>query len=139
MGKDSTPTASGTYILVCDRAHDHGFVDLMAFRSTRPTEYRTEVNFATQMSYTGVFVHSAPWSVGAQGHTKHSPAASTGAEHANGSSSTPSAATSSRCSTRSAALSGTEGSATGTSVGSVARRQCQGVTPIGYAAFVLAT
>ena len=31
-----------------------------------------EVDFATQMSYSGVFVHSAPWSVGAQGHTNTS-------------------------------------------------------------------
>jgi lipoprotein-anchoring transpeptidase ErfK/SrfK len=37
-----------------------------------PNGYRTEVDFATQMSYSGVFVHSAPWSVGAQGHTNTS-------------------------------------------------------------------
>ena len=29
-------------------------------------------DWATQMSYSGVFVHSAPWSVGAQGHTNTS-------------------------------------------------------------------
>ncbi|WP_303156660.1 Ig-like domain-containing protein [Corynebacterium sp.] len=29
--------------------------------------YRTNVQYATQMSYSGIFVHAAPWSVGAQG------------------------------------------------------------------------
>ncbi|MFS0042395.1 L,D-transpeptidase [Corynebacterium striatum] len=29
--------------------------------------YRTNVNYATQMSYSGIYVHSAPWSIGAQG------------------------------------------------------------------------
>lgn len=29
--------------------------------------YRTSVNYATQMSYSGIYVHSAPWSIGAQG------------------------------------------------------------------------
>ncbi|KDE96962.1 hypothetical protein Y900_030490 [Mycolicibacterium aromaticivorans JS19b1 = JCM 16368] len=32
-----------------------------------PDGYRTEVNWATQMSYSGIYVHSAPWSVGSQG------------------------------------------------------------------------
>lgn len=29
--------------------------------------YRTSVYYATQMSYSGIYVHSAPWSIGAQG------------------------------------------------------------------------
>jgi len=72
MGKDSTPTASGTYIL------GERFAKLIMDSSTygvpvnSPNGYRTEVNFATQMSYSGVYVHSAPWSVGAQGHTNTS-------------------------------------------------------------------
>jgi lipoprotein-anchoring transpeptidase ErfK/SrfK len=37
-----------------------------------PDGYRTKVNWATQLSYSGVYVHSAPWSVGAQGHTNTS-------------------------------------------------------------------
>ena len=32
-----------------------------------PDGYRTEVEWATQMSYSGIYVHSAPWSVGSQG------------------------------------------------------------------------
>ena len=34
-----------------------------------PNGYRTEVDWATQISYSGIFVHSAPWSVGSQGYT----------------------------------------------------------------------
>ena len=35
--------------------------------------YRTPVKYATQMSYSGIYVHAAPWSVGAQGsyNTSH--------------------------------------------------------------------
>ncbi|MGL4305651.1 MAG: L,D-transpeptidase, partial [Mycobacteriaceae bacterium] len=29
---------------------------------------RTKVNYATRMSYSGIFVHAAPWSVGSQGY-----------------------------------------------------------------------
>ena len=29
--------------------------------------YRTMVDWATQMSYSGIYVHSAPWSLGDQG------------------------------------------------------------------------
>lgn len=34
--------------------------------------YRTEVNYATQLSYSGIYVHGAPWSVWAQGNTNTS-------------------------------------------------------------------
>lgn len=34
--------------------------------------YRTPVQYATQMSYSGIYVHAAPWSVGAQGNTNTS-------------------------------------------------------------------
>jgi L,D-transpeptidase catalytic domain len=30
------------------------------------------VNWATQISYSGIYVHSAPWSVGSQGYTNTS-------------------------------------------------------------------
>jgi lipoprotein-anchoring transpeptidase ErfK/SrfK len=72
MGKDKTPTANGTY-LVGER-----FKRMIMDSSTygvpvySPDGYRTEVDWATQISYSGVFVHSAPWSVGAQGHTNTS-------------------------------------------------------------------
>jgi lipoprotein-anchoring transpeptidase ErfK/SrfK len=69
MGKNKTPTDNGTYI-VGDR-----YSFLVMDSSTygvpvnSPDGYRTEVNWATQMSYSGIYVHSAPWSVGSQGRT----------------------------------------------------------------------
>jgi lipoprotein-anchoring transpeptidase ErfK/SrfK len=69
MGKSSTPTNNGTYI-IGDR-----FADLVMDSSTygvpsnSANGYRTEVEFATQMSYSGIYVHAAPWSVGSQGYS----------------------------------------------------------------------
>ena len=67
MGKNKTPTDNGAYI-VGDR-----YATLVMDSSTygvpvnSPDGYRTEVDWATQMSYSGIYVHSAPWSVGSQG------------------------------------------------------------------------
>ncbi|BBZ32653.1 L,D-transpeptidase [Mycolicibacterium confluentis] len=69
MGKNSTPTNNGTYI-IGDR-----FAELVMDSSTygvpvnSPNGYRTEVEYATQMSYSGIYVHGAPWSVGSQGYS----------------------------------------------------------------------
>jgi lipoprotein-anchoring transpeptidase ErfK/SrfK len=68
MGKNSTPTPNGVYI-IGDR-----YRELIMDSSTYgvPTNslegYRLEVDWATQMSYSGIYVHSAPWSVGSQGY-----------------------------------------------------------------------
>ena len=72
MGKDSTPTANGTY-LVGER-YKHIIMDSSTYGVpvNSPNGYRTDVDWATQISYSGVFVHSAPWSVGAQGYTNTS-------------------------------------------------------------------
>ncbi|MCV7191390.1 L,D-transpeptidase [Mycolicibacterium brumae] len=72
MGKDSTPTSNGTYI-IGDR-----YAELVMDSSTygvpvgSPNGYRTEVEYATQMSYSGIYVHAAPWSVGQQGYSNAS-------------------------------------------------------------------
>ena len=69
MGKDKTPTDNGAYI-IGDR-----YSFLVMDSSTygvpvnSPDGYRTEVEWATQMSYSGIYVHSAPWSVGSQGRS----------------------------------------------------------------------
>ncbi|MGH3675720.1 MAG: L,D-transpeptidase [Mycobacterium sp.] len=69
MGKNSSPTDNGTYI-IGDR-----YRDLIMDSSTygvpvnSPEGYRLEVEYATQMSYSGIYVHSAPWSVGSQGRS----------------------------------------------------------------------
>ncbi|MCV7259937.1 L,D-transpeptidase [Mycobacterium shimoidei] len=72
MGKDSTPTANGIYIIGDRFAHMIMDSSTYGVPVNSPNGYRTEVDYATQMSYSGVFVHSAPWSVGAQGHTNTS-------------------------------------------------------------------
>nr|WP_067387081.1 Ig-like domain-containing protein [Mycolicibacterium novocastrense] len=67
MGKDSTPTDNGAYI-IGDR-----YPNLIMDSSTygvpvnSPDGYRLDVDWATQMSYSGIYVHSAPWSVSSQG------------------------------------------------------------------------
>lgn len=67
MGKDSTPTNNGIYT-IGDR-YRHLIMDSSTYGvpSDSPRGYRLEVDWATQMSYSGIYVHSAPWSVGAQG------------------------------------------------------------------------
>lgn len=72
MGKDSTPTDNGTYIV--GTRFKHMIMDSSTYGVpvNSPHGYRTEVDWATQISYSGIYVHSAPWSVGAQGHSNTS-------------------------------------------------------------------
>ncbi len=69
MGKNSTPTNNGVYI-VGDRL-SHMIMDSSTYGvpSNSPNGYRTEVDWATQISYSGIYVHAAPWSVGSQGYS----------------------------------------------------------------------
>jgi lipoprotein-anchoring transpeptidase ErfK/SrfK len=69
MGKSSTPTNNGTYI-VGDRL-SHMVMDSSTYGvpTNSPNGYRTEVDWATQISYSGIYVHAAPWSVGSQGES----------------------------------------------------------------------
>jgi lipoprotein-anchoring transpeptidase ErfK/SrfK len=69
MGKNSSPTNNGTYI-IGDR-FSHMVMDSSTFGvpSNSANGYRTEVDYATQMSYSGIYVHAAPWSVGSQGYS----------------------------------------------------------------------
>lgn len=68
FGKNSTPTPNGTYII----AERHANIVMDSSTYGVPTNsangYRTDVQWATRMSYSGIFVHSAPWSVGDQGY-----------------------------------------------------------------------
>ncbi|MCV7314763.1 L,D-transpeptidase [Mycolicibacillus parakoreensis] len=72
MGKDATPTDNGTYIV--GERFEHMVMDSSTYGVpvNSPDGYRTEVDWATQMSYSGIYVHSAPWSIGAQGNTNTS-------------------------------------------------------------------
>ncbi|OBK70229.1 Ig-like domain-containing protein [Mycobacterium sp. 1274761.0] len=69
MGKNSSPTNNGIFI-VGDR-FGHMVMDSSTYGvpSNSPNGYRTEVDYATQISYSGIFVHAAPWSVGSQGYS----------------------------------------------------------------------
>jgi lipoprotein-anchoring transpeptidase ErfK/SrfK len=69
MGKNSTPTDNGAYI-IGDR-YSHLIMDSSTYGVpvNSPEGYRLDVDWATQMSYSGIYVHSAPWSVGSQGST----------------------------------------------------------------------
>ena len=72
MGKSSTPTNNGVYT-IGDR-FSHMIMDSSTYGvpSNSPNGYRVEVDWATQMSYSGIYVHSAPWSVGSQGYSNTS-------------------------------------------------------------------
>lgn len=72
MGKNSTPTDNGIYI-IGDR-FDHLVMDSSTYGVPVDSAdgYRTPVDWATRMSYSGIFFHSAPWSLSEQGHTNTS-------------------------------------------------------------------
>lgn len=69
LGKASTPTPNGTYY-IGDR-YESLIMDSSTFGVPVDSAdgYRLYVNWATQMSYSGIYVHAAPWSVGQQGFT----------------------------------------------------------------------
>ncbi|QXA52700.1 L,D-transpeptidase family protein [Corynebacterium freneyi] len=66
MGSARWPTPNGTYLI--GEQHTSMVMDSTTFGlSLDAGGYRTPVNYATQMSYSGIYVHGAPWSVWAQG------------------------------------------------------------------------
>jgi lipoprotein-anchoring transpeptidase ErfK/SrfK len=69
MGKPGHETPNGTYI-VGERFRDM-YMDSSTYGVPvdAPDGYRTYVEYATRISNSGIFVHAAPWSVGAQGNS----------------------------------------------------------------------
>ncbi|NLU83740.1 Ig-like domain-containing protein [Rhodococcus sp. HNM0569] len=69
MGKAGHETPNGTYI-VGEKYRDM-FMDSSTYGVPvdSPEGYRTFVEYATRMSYSGIFVHAAPWSVAQQGYS----------------------------------------------------------------------
>lgn len=67
MGKNSTPTEHGVFTI--GEKHASMIMDSTTFGlpSTAPGGYKVTVKWATRMSFGGVFVHSAPWSLSDQG------------------------------------------------------------------------
>ncbi|TQF69460.1 L,D-transpeptidase [Rhodococcus spelaei] len=72
MGKTGHETPNGTYIV------GEKFRDMYMDSSTygvpvdSPEGYRTYVEYATRISYSGIFVHAAPWSENQQGYSNAS-------------------------------------------------------------------
>jgi lipoprotein-anchoring transpeptidase ErfK/SrfK len=64
LGKPSTPSWSGTMLIIDKQRHT-------VFDTTDelgPEEgYRTEIDFAQRITWSGSFIHAAPWSEGKQG------------------------------------------------------------------------
>jgi lipoprotein-anchoring transpeptidase ErfK/SrfK len=61
MGKPSTPSWSGNFVIM-ERDYYVVFDTL-----DKPGGYRIPVNYAERITWSGTFIHSAPWSVYAQG------------------------------------------------------------------------
>nr|WP_120491190.1 Ig-like domain-containing protein [Corynebacterium lactis] len=71
MGSNVWPTPNGTYII--GDHNEHMVMDSTTYGlSLDAGGYRTPVNYATQMSYSGIYVHGAPWSTWAQGSVNQS-------------------------------------------------------------------
>ncbi|WP_188065023.1 Ig-like domain-containing protein [Dietzia sp. ANT_WB102] len=73
MGKAGTPTPNGVYVI--GEKHASMIMDSSTYGVPADSAdgYRTPVQYATRMSYSGIFLHAAPWSVWAQGsqNTSH--------------------------------------------------------------------
>ncbi|QKT06889.1 L,D-transpeptidase [Gordonia sp. X0973] len=69
MGKDSTPTNTGVY-MVAERVPSV-IMDSSTYGVpvNSPAGYKEVVYSASRISFSGIYVHSAPWSLGDQGNT----------------------------------------------------------------------
>lgn len=65
MGKPSTPTSSGTMVVM----ERHAQTVFDTFAEMGAAGYRVSVRWAERLTWGGEFIHSAPWSVWDQGHT----------------------------------------------------------------------
>ncbi|GAA3887974.1 Ig-like domain-containing protein [Saccharothrix violaceirubra] len=67
MGNAANTTPTGTYVLM--EKHDHMVMDSRTYGLALDAGgYVTPVDWATRMSNSGIFFHSAPWSIGDQGN-----------------------------------------------------------------------
>ncbi|MDV6013583.1 L,D-transpeptidase [Haloechinothrix sp. LS1_15] len=68
LGKPDTPTPNGVYTVMSE--HYDYTMDSSTFGvpSDAPEGYEITVSHAVRMSHSGIFYHSAPWSVGDQGN-----------------------------------------------------------------------
>lgn len=74
FGRDTSEWATPNGIYIIGDRNESMIMDSTTFGlGYDEGGYRTPVKYATQMSYSGIYVHAAPWSVGAQGsyNTSH--------------------------------------------------------------------
>ncbi|SCX49617.1 Lipoprotein-anchoring transpeptidase ErfK/SrfK [Klenkia marina] len=67
LGKPGSPTPSGTYVVMQQSRRYTMDSSTYGVPIDDPAGYRTEVEYASRLSNSGIFVHAAPWSVGQQG------------------------------------------------------------------------
>ncbi|MFC7532545.1 Ig-like domain-containing protein [Actinoplanes sp. GCM10030250] len=66
LGKAKTPSSSGTMVVI--EKKEHTVFDTMD--ELGPEEgYRTDIDFAQRITWSGQYIHAAPWSEGVQGRT----------------------------------------------------------------------
>ncbi|WP_122976595.1 L,D-transpeptidase [Actinoplanes teichomyceticus] len=63
LGKPSTPSSSGTMVVIEKKEHT-----VFDTTDTDPKNgYRTDIDYAQRITWSGQFIHAAPWSEGVQG------------------------------------------------------------------------
>ncbi|MDQ0379499.1 L,D-transpeptidase [Amycolatopsis thermophila] len=67
MGKPGNTTPSGTYTVMSEHVNYTMDSGTYGVPPDTPGGYRTLVKYAVRLSNSGIFYHSAPWSVGSQG------------------------------------------------------------------------
>jgi lipoprotein-anchoring transpeptidase ErfK/SrfK len=66
-GKDGFPTMTGTLLVLNKASHVVMDSSTNGIPLDSADGYRTEVDWATRLTNSGIYVHAAPWSVGSQG------------------------------------------------------------------------
>lgn len=69
MGGTGNETPNGIYMIGDHRENMIMDSSTYGVAVNSPNGYRTQVDYAIQMSYSGIYLHSAPWSVSQQGVT----------------------------------------------------------------------
>ena len=67
LGNRANPTPTGTYVVMQQSRHYTMDSSTYGVPIDAPQGYRTDVQYASRLSNSGIFVHAAPWSVGSQG------------------------------------------------------------------------
>jgi lipoprotein-anchoring transpeptidase ErfK/SrfK len=62
LGKSSTPSSSGTMVVM-----DKKVQTVFDTTDDGPGGYRVDIQYAQRLTWSGQYIHSAPWSVGSQG------------------------------------------------------------------------